>query len=80
MKGGKFGDGALVLEQLMNAPFDDDDCGVILPHLVSQTNTPKLAASWSITSIESTPSSAPALLSHGILWGNIHGGAKRKEK
>ena len=46
LRGGKFGDGALVLEQLMNSPFDDDDdCGVMPPHLVSLTNTPKLGAS-----------------------------------
>ena len=50
LRGGKFGDGELVLEQLMNAPFDYDDCGVIPPHLVSLTKTPKLGASWSITS------------------------------
>ena len=79
LRGGKFRDGALVLEQLMNAPFDDDDCGVILPHLVSLTNTPKLGSSWSITSTKSTPTSPLASLSCGILCGN-HGGAKRKEK
>ena len=45
LRGGKFGDGALVLEQLMNAPFDDDDCGVMPPHLVSLINTLKLWAS-----------------------------------
>ena len=45
LRAGKFGDGELVLEQLMNAPFDDDDCGVMPPHLVSLTNTPKLGAS-----------------------------------
>ena len=45
LRGGKFGDGALVLEQLMNAPFDDDDFGVMPPNLVSLTNTPKLGAS-----------------------------------
>ena len=42
---GKFGDGALVLEHLMNAPFDDDDCGAMPPQLLSLTNTPKLGAS-----------------------------------
>ena len=41
----EFGDGALVLEQLMNAPFDDDYCGVMPPHLVSLTNTPKVGTS-----------------------------------
>ena len=30
--------------QLMNSPFDDDDCGAIPPHLVSLTNTPKLGS------------------------------------
>ena len=45
LRGGKFRDGALVLEQLMNAPFDDDDCGVMPPHLVSLTNTPKVGTS-----------------------------------
>ena len=45
LRGGKFGDGALVLEQLMNAPFDDDDCGAMPPHLFSLTNTPKFGAS-----------------------------------
>ena len=44
LRGGKFGDGALVLEQLMNAPFDDGDCGVMPPYLVSLTNIPKLGA------------------------------------
>ena len=45
LRGGKFEDGALVLEQPVNAPFDDDDCGVMPPHLVSLTNTPELGAS-----------------------------------
>ena len=45
LRGGKFGDGALVLEQLMSAPFYDDDCSMMPPHLVSLTNTPKLGAS-----------------------------------
>ena len=80
LREGKIGDGALVLEQLVNAPFDDYDCGVMTPHLVSLTNTPKLGASWSLTSTQSTPTSLPSPLSHAILWGNIHGGAKRKEK
>ena len=31
LRAGKFGDGALVLEQLMNAPFDDDECGDSTP-------------------------------------------------
>ena len=45
LRRGKFGDGALVLKKLMNFPFDDDDFGVMPPHLVSVTNTPKLGAS-----------------------------------
>ena len=45
LREGKFGDGALVLEQMVNSPFYDDDCGVMPPHLVSLTNTPKLGAS-----------------------------------
>ena len=45
LRGGKFGDEALVLEQLMNAPFDDDDYGAMPPHLVSLTNNPKLGTS-----------------------------------
>ena len=66
----KFGDWALVLEQLMNAPFDDDDCGAMPPHLFSLANTPKLGVSWSITCTESTPNSPPSPLSHGI-YGEI---------
>ena len=38
----KFVDGELVLEQLINSPFDDDDCGTMPPNLVFLTNTPKL--------------------------------------
>ena len=45
LRGGKSGDGALVLEKLMNASFDDNDCDVIPPHLFSLTNTPKIGAS-----------------------------------
>ena len=44
LRGRKFGDGELVLEQLMNAPFDDDDCHAIPSHLVSLNNTSKLGA------------------------------------
>ena len=45
LRGGKFGDGAFVLEQLMNAPFDDYYCGAMPPYIVSLMNTPKLGAS-----------------------------------
>ena len=45
LRGGKFGDGEMVLKQLMNSCFDDGGCGVMPPHLVSLTNTPNLGAS-----------------------------------
>ena len=45
LRAGKFEDGELVLEQLMNALFDDYYCGVMPPHRVSFTSTPKLGAS-----------------------------------
>jgi hypothetical protein len=75
-------DGVMLLEQLENAPFDDDDHVEMPPPTTTQSlvplfRTPAIgASSSSIHSTQFRPSQAPPLPPHGGTRANCVGGRR----